>query len=209
MTPSVPDPPPPPDEQLAAATALIRGRRSIKPGDMDPARPVDRALLTTLLENATWAPTHGLTEPWRFIVHTGNARAELAKALQAIYRRFTPEEAWREDKLAKLGAHPLVAPVVILVGMRCQPGGKIPETEEVAAVACAVQNLHLSASAAGLAGFWSTPPVIYHPEAAGALGFEEGDRCLGVFYLGWPRPGASAPRSTRRPLEEKCRWRDG
>ena len=49
-------------------SALIRHRRSIKPVDMDAMRVVGRELLTQVLEDATWAPTHGLTEPWKFIV---------------------------------------------------------------------------------------------------------------------------------------------
>ena len=51
----------------------IRLRRSIKPEKMKPD-PVPRALLDRMLEAANWAPSHGLTEPWRFVVHTGDAR---------------------------------------------------------------------------------------------------------------------------------------
>ena len=37
---------------------------------------------------------------------------------------------------------------------------KIPELEEIEAVACAVQNMHLTAAAAGLGAFWSSPPIL-------------------------------------------------
>ncbi len=53
---------------LDTLNAIIRHRRTIKPQSMDAAKPVDRALLMSLLENGTWAPTHGVTEPWRFRV---------------------------------------------------------------------------------------------------------------------------------------------
>ncbi len=63
--------------RLAAANALIRRRRSIKPQAMDQ-RPVDPRHLAAILENANWAPTHGMTEPWRFFVFTGAGRERLA-----------------------------------------------------------------------------------------------------------------------------------
>jgi nitroreductase len=78
--------------------------------------------------------------------------------------------------------------------------------EEVEAVACAVQNLHLSASAAGLGGFWSSPPILSSPEMKAFLGLQEEDACLGLFYLGWPKQGLSMPESRRSPMKEKVRW---
>jgi len=64
-------------------TTLIRNRRSIKPALMSD-RPVEPHLLETLLENANWAPSHGLTEPWRFCIYKGTTRKELADNLQRI-----------------------------------------------------------------------------------------------------------------------------
>ncbi|MDQ3044099.1 MAG: nitroreductase family protein, partial [Chloroflexota bacterium] len=46
----------------------IRERRSI--GKVGPERP-PRELIEQVLEAATWAPNHRLTEPWRFIVIAG------------------------------------------------------------------------------------------------------------------------------------------
>jgi len=96
---------------------IIRQRRSIKPVDMDPERGVDRSLLTEILENANWAPTHGLTEPWRFAICQGAARQELSETMQRIYRETTPAAEFREDKLRKMSENPLRSPVVIVVWM--------------------------------------------------------------------------------------------
>ncbi|MGA0408414.1 MAG: nitroreductase family protein, partial [Limisphaerales bacterium] len=82
------------DSDLSALSAIIRSRRSIKPNLMDPDKPVDPMLLDTLLENANWAPTHGLTEPWRFTVFTGTARRKLAGFLQGLYQVLTPAHAF-------------------------------------------------------------------------------------------------------------------
>lgn len=189
-------------------SALIRHRRSIKPVDMDATREVERALLTTILEDATWAPTHGLTEPWKFIVHQGAARCRLAETMQRTYQATTPANEFREDKMRKMAENPPLAPVVIACVMERRGGAKIPEIEEIEAVACALQNLQLSATAAGLGCYWSSPPILSTREFSEWLQLGAGDRCVGLIYLGWPRAGLNWPRSVRQPLETKTRWCD-
>lgn len=193
---------------LTAAARLIRSRRSIKPADMDADRPVDRALLMELLENANWAPTHGLTEPWRFRVFSGPARRTLAGEMQRIYQEVTPSQNFRADKLEKLGRNPLLAPVVVVVWMERRGGEKIPEIEEIEATACAIHNLTLGATACGLGSFWSTPPLIYSRAFGEWLGIRPEDRCVGVVYLGWLRAGFVWPDSARRPVADKISWAD-
>ncbi|MDA0812310.1 MAG: nitroreductase [Verrucomicrobia bacterium] len=193
-------------DSLIQVTDWIRSRRTIKPVDMDCERPLDRELVNHLLENACWAPTHGMTEPWRFLVYAEDARKVLATTLQDLYTATTPEENYRPDKFAKLGTQPLLAPVAIAICMARDVTGKIAEIEEIEAVACAVQNLHLSASAIGLGGFWSTSPVLETKVANESLKLNANERCLGLFYLGWPKPGLAWPKSTRSPLESKVTW---
>jgi nitroreductase len=97
---------------------------------------------------------------------------------------------------------------VITIGMARRGGAKIPEVEEIEAVACAVQNLALSATAAGLAGYWSSPPIVGTRQFLDWLGMGPEDRCLGLFYLGWPRLGFVPHKATRSPIEEKLTWHD-
>lgn len=194
-----------PDSLLFHLTEIIRGRRSVKPFDMDGSRAVGRPLITTLLENANWAPTHGLTEPWRFHVFQDDSRRALSETMQRIYRETTPADEFREEKLKKMSQNPLMAPVVVAWCME-RHAGKIPEIEEIEAAACAAQNFLLSAHAAGLACYWSTPPLIYTRDFAGWLGIGAEDRCLGLFYLGWPRKDLEAPARSRQPVAEKVRW---
>lgn len=191
---------------FSTITEIIRQRRSIKPVDMDPGRAVDKALLLDLLENANHAPTHGLTEPWRFHIFAGGSRQDLAGAMARIYRETTPANEFREDKARKMTENPLLAGAVIVLGMARKGGMKIPELEEIEAVACAAQNLALTATAAGLAGYWSSPPLIYTPDFRQWLGLGEEDRCLGLFYLGWPKQGYTPPAAVRKPVEEKITW---
>lgn len=189
-------------------SALIRHRRSIKPVDMDVSRSVDRVLLTQVLEDATWAPNHGMTEPWKFLVYQGAARRRLAGTMQEVYRATTPANEFREDKMKKMGENPLLASVVIACVMERRGGAKIPEIEELEAVACALQNLQLSATAAGLGCYWSSPPLLGTREFADWLHIGAEDKCVGLIYLGWPREGLKWPRSVRQPVEAKTKWYD-
>ncbi len=189
--------------------SAYRNRRTIKPAAMDPRSVVDRDLILSLLEDAHWAPTHGLTQPWRFHVFTSpEARAELGSALVEIYDTLTPESVRDDAKRAKLVAGPERAPVVIVLLARIDPKGKIPEWEELAAVSCAAQNLMLSAHEHGLGSFWSTPPAACSPEFVQWLGLDGTHRALGLLYLGRPLAGNPPPRSKRSPLAERVRWHD-
>ena len=191
---------------LDSLSALIRSRRSVKPVDMDAAREVPEELIQTLLVNATWAPSHGLTEPWKFHVFTGPGRERLAHALAAIYEEVTPSDEVRQDKLVKLRQNPLLAPVVVACCVEQRGGAKIPFLEEVEAVACALQNVMLSAAAAGLGSFWSSPPVVGTPAFGRWLGQAERDLCVALLYLGWPKAGWVPAAVPRRPVEEKVVW---
>ena len=185
-------------------TELIQRRRTIKPAQMSD-RPVDEAVVWQLLENANWAPTHGMTEPWRFVVFTGAARHDLARLLPEIYRAVTPPTEFKQRKVDALGENPLRAPVLIVTVMKRQASQKIPEVEEVEAVACAVQNLHLTAAAYGLGGFWSSNAAVCSAAMHEFLQLEPHDRVLGLFYLGYP--AGTWPTSSRTPIEDKVIWR--
>lgn len=189
--------------RLAGANGLIRRRRSIKPDAMSD-EPVETWILGNILENANWAPTHGMTEPWRFKVYQGAGREKLAGLLQQVYREITPAEQFKQDKFDSLREKVLQAPVVLVIWMKRSE--RVPEIEEIAAVACAVQNIHLTAAAAGMAGYWSSPAFIYTEAMQTALELRGKDRCLGLFYLGWPKDSANWPVGRRQPIQQKLEW---
>ena len=174
----------------------ILHRRSMGLSRLKPDA-VDRALIEQMLEAANWAPSHGDTEPWRFTVFAGEGRAALAEIFEGA---IGEPEAARKRAFA--------APVWISIGMapaRKEDGSPLmPVEEELMAVACAVQNLHLMASALGLAGMWHSKGPSVHPEVARGLGLEAPGRLLGFFMCGWPATDWLS--SERRPLSEKVRW---
>jgi nitroreductase len=145
---------------LSEINELIRSRRTIYPEQFSD-RKVHKEQIELLLNNAQWAPTHGNTQPWRFQVFMEEGRKKLSTFLGQTYLELTPEDQHNDAKLVKMLRRPLLSSAVIAVCMKRQESEKIPEIEEIEAVACAVQNLHLSCTAYGLGGFWSTPKLIY------------------------------------------------
>ena len=193
-------------EPADAAFATILRRRSMGLSRLKPD-PVDRRIIERMLEAANWAPSHGDTEPWRFTVFSGEGRETLAELFEAAHRR---EPAGGPARGAQEGARKraFAAPVWISIGMspaRKEDGSLVmSEEEEVMAVACAVQNLHLMASALGLAGMWHSKGVSVDPAVARGLGLEPPARLLGFFMCGWP--ATDWLTSARRPLSEKVHW---
>lgn len=175
---------------------------------MDPARTVERALVLEILEDAGWAPTHGLTQPWRFHVFTDGGRTRLAEGLQSLYDELTPVDTRKEDKREKLGVVPRLAPVAIAVFAYVQPGGKISELDELCATAAAVQNLALSAHEHGLGSFWATPPVAVSPAFAAWMGLDASHKSLGLVYLGYPLEGKTPKAPSRDPIAEHVVFHD-
>jgi len=191
---------------LDLVSAVIRNRRSVKPTSFDQERTVEERLIWHVLENAIWAPTHGLTEPWKFHVFTGSSRQVLASKLVETYQLTTPQDQIRPDKMTKLRQNPLITPAVIACCVEKRGSDKIPFIEEVEAVACAIQNMMLTATAAGLGSFWSSPPVIGTEEFGAWLGLGAEDLCVGLLYLGWPEKTWVPSSVPRRPIQEKVVW---
>lgn len=190
---------------VSEITEVIQSRRTIYPKDFSE-RKVHKELVEKILTNAIWAPNHGMTQPWRFKVFMNDSRIELSQKLGEIYVQITPEAEVKPRKLENSKMRPLQSSVVIALCMAPGSNAKIPEEEELAAVACAVQNMALTATAYGLGSFWSTGKVVSSKELRHYLGLEGKARCLGLFYLGYP--AIDWPRGYRRPLEYFTEWHD-
>ncbi len=186
---------------------MIANRRSVKPINMDSDKEITDGMWQTLIECANWAPSHNHTEPWRFTIFRGESRKHLAEALQEAYKVDTPEAEFKPEKYEKMGRNPLYAHAVMAI--IASPGNlpKIPMVEEIAAVACAVQNMHLAASSAGLGMFWSSPAVASGENFAEFLKLGDDDKCLGLLYVGWPKEGREWPKSSRKPAMDKVVWK--
>jgi nitroreductase len=185
---------------------IIRGRRSI--GKVKDA-PVARETIEKLLEAAIWAPNHFLTEPWKFIVMTGEGRRTLGQGYVDIAAAGWGElpEAEVEERKAKEIAKAYRSPVVIAAA--CSPSGspKAIATEDLAAVHASVQNLLLAAHESGLGAVWRTGDVAYHPAMKRALGLADNETLVGLIFIGYP--DMEPPAAKRSPISEKTVWLEG
>ncbi|MCS6880286.1 MAG: nitroreductase family protein [Oscillochloridaceae bacterium] len=195
-------PPPQRDPDLARRLFnVIATRRSFRLEDLSP-EPVESHLVTQMLEAANWAPSHGRTEPWRFVVYTGTARRIIGDAFAVAYRQLHPDQPAGSPGEQARRERVWQAPVWIALGMRPDP--KMPEWEELIAFGCAVHNMHLMASALGLAGKWSSAAWALHQHVAEVVGFGPETRLYGFFYVG--RPAVPWPEGRRRSIVAKVRW---
>jgi nitroreductase len=180
---------------------VIAGRRSI--GRVRPD-PVPRALVEDLLAAAQRAPNHHLTEPWRFVVLAGPARAELGEAHLRAALRARPDLP--EAGVAKERSRLERAPVVIACIVRPSATDPVTAREDRDAVAAAVQSLLLAAHVRGLGAMWRTGAMVDEPEVREALGLAPEDAIVAFVYLGWPPEDPPGP-SPRRPLADVVEWR--
>ena len=182
---------------------IIRERRSVFVRQYDAGKRVDDRIIEQMLENANWAPTHKLTEPWRFTVFTGDGLNTFARLQASIYRN-TAGTAFKEDNYQKLLTNPLTASHIISIGMKRHAAANIPEFEEIAAVACAVQNMYLTATVYNVGCYWTTGGVTNVQAARPFFDLGPEDKLMGFLYVGVIAV-PSAP-GTRKPVSQKIKW---
>ena len=182
---------------------LMKNRRSVFANQFVKGKHIPDEIVMQLLENANWAPTHKKTEPWRFTIFTGEGLKKLAEFQSSLYKK-TRGEQFKQAVYEKLLATPLLCSHIISIGMKRSTEVSIPEMEEIAAVACAVQNLYLSTVAYGLGGYWTTGGITFDEEAKEFFGLRREDKLLGFFYLGYIE--IPPVKGTRGPIEDKTVW---
>ena len=177
---------------------LIKSRRSTKPRLFN-GQKIDDKIVWQILENANWAPSHGLTQPWKYHVYSGSGLTLLAEFQADLYKASTPPEKFKQDKYERMKSNIFKSSHVIVICMERQESEKIPEIEEIEAVACSVQNMALTAAAYDICSFWGSGGVTYTPELKEFLELGEKDRCLGYLYLGYSdNPTMTSRRSSIR-----------
>jgi nitroreductase len=179
------------NQKFLTLTELIKSRRAVFPQSYEAGQIPDE-ILFSIVENASWAPNHKKTEPWRFVILKDQALKDLSAFLENSYKSRTTPEQFDPVKMKKMGEKPLQSSVVIAICIHRSPESLIPAWEETAAVACAVQNMWLSCTALEIGSYWSTPSAIY--EMKDFLKLQEHESCLGLFYMGWckhPKPSTS------------------
>lgn len=154
-----------------------------------------------LLDAAVMAPNHHLTEPWRFVVLTGDALKDLGEVFAAHAARTGGNVELARDLARR-------APVIITVVERPRIGDHhVPEIEEHHAVGAAMQNILLAAHAAGMVAMIRTGPQARLPEVHEHLGLDAGEFIAGFIYVGFPLPGFDKKPPRKTPAAELTEWR--
>jgi len=181
----------------------ITARRSIKPATLNGKKIPDQQI-NQLLSLANWAPTHGYTEPWRFVVYSGDAVRQFCHQHAEMYKDNTPPDKFNPAKYQKQQHNGDKTSHIIAVYMQRGNNPNITTLEEICATAAAVQNILLGAEALGIGVLWSTGGAVLQPAMKDYLGLDEEDLVIGLLYMGYtdepPTPGR------RSPIEAKTKW---
>ena len=180
---------------------IVQNRRTIKPFMMN-GHKIPNGHIAALLELADWAPTHGYTEPWRFVVY--ETPSEFCLAHANLYKENTPAAEFNEGTFNNLSQQGDKASHVIIAVMKRGNLPKIPAFEEMAATSCAVQNLLLGATALDMATYWGTGGMALKQPMKDFLGLGDDDQVIGILYLGYADEHPAGKRTI--PLQEKISW---
>lgn len=182
----------------------IKNRRTV--GGMSEQK-APQELIERMLEAATWAPNHHLTEPWRFIVVEGEAQKRISEALKEVaYGRIKdPDSETGQKKIEKIGNRLFLSPTIIFIVYTPSDNPKVNPEEDRASVAIASQNMMLVAEEEGLNTNLLSGPIYnvdLFREALGLVGDEEVYGLMPVGYSKIDKP------SKRTPFQEKTVWLD-
>ena len=183
------------------AIQAIFSRRSIS--KVNP-HPEPRALVEQILAAAVQAPNHFRVRPWRFFVMTGAARERLGEVMAQSLRRRVPDSTAGE--LQKERSRPLRAPVVIAVAVDPPSQPKVIEIENIGAVAAAIENMLIAATALGLGAMWRTGKATHNPDVKAFFGLPPEQHLLGFIYIGYP--GDNPDPLPREGFEDRTVWMD-
>lgn len=184
-------------------TKVIHARKSTYAYDY-ANKNIDKKTIEDIVTNALWAPTHLVTQPWRFVVLEGKHQEDLSQFMASYYRELYTEKQFSNERYEATKTY---AKNATLIGVVFTPNkkAKLPEWEELAAVSCAVQNMWLSATSLGFGSYWdSSPATITYGKKH--VNLEKEEQFLGIFFMGYVKENIPHARRKRKPLSKKLSW---
>ena len=188
------------NSDIEILTKIIKQRRSVFPVSYT-SQEIPEEVITAILESANYAPTHKLTQPWRFIVYRKEGKAKLGREMARIYKALTPEAKFLQKKYDSIEEKFSQSSCVLAINAQLHPD-KLPQWEEIAALGCAVQNMALTAEALHVGAYWSSPDTI--GQLGDYMNLAENELCYGLFYMGYHEDEPRA--AVRTPMSEKVKW---
>lgn len=170
------------EEKFEQIAETIQNRRTVKADRMN-GKKIPEDLIQKLSHLADFAPTHGRTEPWRFLILKDKDLKRFSEDHADMYQKFHPK--FNENTYEKLKSFPdTVSHLMILVMLRTE-NTKIPWEEEYAACCAAAQNILLGASALNISAIWNTGAMANSEQMKKYLGFSTEDKVVAFLYLGY------------------------
>ncbi|MGI9203452.1 MAG: nitroreductase family protein [Woeseiaceae bacterium] len=169
----------------------IRSRRTTK---LFLKQEVSRGLVHDAIEVARWAPNHHLTEPWHFYLM---GKEKVAKSIELI-RTIVAEN--KDEEVAAFKAKS-AAEIPGWLTVTCQKSDdELLQLEDYASCCCAIQNLTLYLSEAGVACKWTTGLITRDQRFLDLLGIDaEKEFVVGLIWYGYPK---MLPTQNRKDVAE-------
>lgn len=191
----------PADQELFEfAKALIHARQNVSPRRLDEPGPSAQQL-QEILATAAAAPDHGQLLPWRFVVVPQTQRQRLAEVFgRALVDR---DPAATSEQIDKAREKAYRAPFLMLVvaGLRgpeaqagMEPGrgqrhpastdAEVNDAERLVSLGCAIQNILLSAYAAGFGTGLTSGQAMTSPRLRTLFGLRENEQAVCCINIG-------------------------
>lgn len=162
---------------------LIKKRESIR--DYDPRRPLEREVISRILDAGRLAPSAANRQPWKFLlVSSEQMLAQVRPCYSASWFQDAPHILIAVGDLSK-------------AWVRKKDGYSSLETD----LTIAMDHMILAAESEGVGTCWIGA---YDPDVLrGALELKAGERVFSITPLGYPRAGfRKKGDKKRKPLEE-------
>jgi nitroreductase len=178
----------------------LKARRTVRRFKPDP---IPQPVLDDIFEAAMWAPSHGNTQPWEFVVIGPSARGKLLKMFQAKADELLADPDLPPPRRgAVLALRDDFGGAPFMVAVLSRPATEdIEKIENPLSAATAVQNMTLAAWDAGVGAVWLTLGAA--PPVRPLLEVPDGASVVALLAMGYPKEVPPAP--PREPHASRLR----
>lgn len=194
------------------AKALIHSRQNVAPRRLVEPGPCD-TVLQDILGAAAAAPDHGQLIPWRFVVVPTQQRARLADVFGLALQDRDPGATAAQIDNAREKAHraPFLMLAIARLAERNAPTGRGPglgaqhpesseadvsDEERLVSFGCAIQNILLSAHAAGFGTGLTSGQALASPRLRALFDLRENEKavcCINIGTVSQHKPARVRP----------------
>ena len=166
-------------QDLHKLAECICNRRTIK---LFLPTPVDRKIILDAIDVARWVPNHHVTQPSHFYL-LGE------KAMKANVQLIPPITTEKKDAKKATFKAKAAADIPGWLVVTCRRSeNEIVQREDYASCCCAMQNLMLYLSEAGIGSKWATGAIVEDKRFFDILGVDQNQELVvGVLRFGYPK----------------------